>query len=157
MKAERKTESTCRMPAEISVAPTGFATECPGCVQMNVGPLAPAHLSESHVHQHSGRTAGACRSASKTVDLLEMAEPAPIWMAALLAAPCQAVTNGADHAVSWNYVAGRALYTNSSAEAEFIQPLGVHLQCGDTLAVSWMPGETAYTLEILNQRTHYLA
>jgi hypothetical protein len=78
-------------------------------------------------------------------------------MAALLATPCQAVTNGEDRAILWDCASGRAMYTNSSEQTEFIQPLGVRLQGGDTLAVSWMPGETAYTLEVYNSNTHYLA
>jgi len=88
---------------------------------------------------------------------MQVAEPAPIWMAALLATPCRAVANGSDHAVRWDCVAGRAMYTNQSAEAEFIKPLGIQLQCGDTLAVSWRPGETGYTLEVYQTNMHYLA
>jgi hypothetical protein len=51
--------------------------------------------------------------------------------------------------VAWNCASGRALYTNSGAHAETIQPLGVSLKAGQTLAVYWMPGETAYTLEVI--------
>ena|SRR5579872_6173272 len=98
----------------------------------------------------AARPAAACRPATRA------AEPAPIWMAALLATPCQAVANGADHVIRWECVAGRAVYTNRSKATESIQPLGVRLQGGETLAVSWLPGETAYTLEIYNRNTQYL-
>jgi hypothetical protein len=78
-------------------------------------------------------------------------------MAVLQATECQAVANGEDHTVQWDYAAGRAIYTNRSADIEQIQPLGVTLRRGHTLAVTWMPGDTAYTLEIYRQGTHYAA
>jgi len=77
--------------------------------------------------------------------------PLPIWLAALAAARCQANRNGEDHAVRWSCVSGRALYTNAGADAELIQPLGVRLQGGQTLAVYWLPGQTAYTVEVYRQ------
>lgn len=72
----------------------------------------------------------------------------PIWLAALAAARCQVNRNGKHHAVRWSCVSGRALYTNAGADAELIQPLGVHLKGGQTLAVYWLPGETDYTVEV---------
>jgi hypothetical protein len=78
-------------------------------------------------------------------------DPLPIWLAALAAARCQANGNGEDHAVRWSCVSGRALYTNAGADAEWIQPLGVRLQGGQTLAVYWLPGQTAYTMEVYGQ------
>jgi len=78
-------------------------------------------------------------------------------MAVLQATECQAVANGEDHTVQWDYAAGRARYTNQSADIEQIQPLGVTLRRGHTLAVTWMPGDTAYTLEIYRQGSHYAA
>jgi len=75
----------------------------------------------------------------------------PIWLAALAAARCQVNGNGEDHAVRWSCVSGRALYTNAGADAEWIQPLGVRLQGGQTLAVYWLPGQTAYTMEVYRQ------
>jgi hypothetical protein len=78
-------------------------------------------------------------------------DPLPIWLAALAAAHCQANGNGEDHAVRWSCVSGRALYTNAGADAEWIQPLGVRLQGGQTLAVYWLPGQTAYTVEVYRQ------
>ena len=74
--------------------------------------------------------------------------PAPIWLAALNAASCQAAAKGENHAVRWNCAAGRALYTNSGADTETIYPLGVSLERGQTLAVYWMPGETGYSMEV---------
>jgi hypothetical protein len=69
----------------------------------------------------------------------------------LVATCCLARGNGQDHAVRWNCVSGRAVYTNAGADAELIQPFGVRLQGGHTLAVSWEPGETAYTTEVYPQ------
>jgi len=78
-------------------------------------------------------------------------DPLPIWLAALAAASCQVNRNGEDHAVRWICVSGKALYTNAGADAEVIQPLGVRLQGGQTLAVCWLPGETDYTVEVYRQ------
>jgi hypothetical protein len=75
-------------------------------------------------------------------------EPVPVWLAVLLAARCQAMVNGQERAVRWNHVQGRALYTNAGVDPELIQPLGVQLERGQTVAVSWIPGETAYTVEV---------
>ena len=78
-------------------------------------------------------------------------EPQPIWMAALQATRCQAVTDGRQHAIRWEWVAGRAVYANIGADTELIQPLGVSVQGGHILAVHWAPGETAYTKETYRQ------
>ena len=75
-------------------------------------------------------------------------EPAPVWLAALLAVRCQARSQGIHHEVRWRAVSGRAVYTNFASGTERIEPLGVSLQAGDTLAVWWDPGETAYTMEV---------
>ena len=75
-------------------------------------------------------------------------EPIPVWLAALIAARCQAMGNGRGRAVRWNHVAGRALYTNAGADPERIEACGIHLEGGHTVAVSWVPGETAYTVEV---------
>lgn len=116
-----------------------------------------AHGSLGSIRQSLHRPSN-CRPATKTAERRIATEPAPIWMAALLATSCQALADGSNHAVRWDCASGRAMYTNQSAEAEMIQPLGVRLQCGDTLAVTWMPGETAYTLEVYkSSSTHYLA
>jgi hypothetical protein len=81
-------------------------------------------------------------------DAIETREPAPIWFAALVANGCTAMERAEGRAVSWRHKAGKALYTNSAREAEHIQPFGVSLRRGETLAVWWQPGETAYTLEV---------
>jgi hypothetical protein len=78
-------------------------------------------------------------------------EPVPIWLAVLLASPCEAQRNGENHAVRWDCVSGRALYTNAGRDTEHIEPLGVRLLGGHTMAVYWMPGETAYTVEVYRQ------
>jgi hypothetical protein len=75
----------------------------------------------------------------------------PIWFAALLAVDCQAHADGKDRTVLWNCVADRALYTNYGADLETIEPLGVQLQCGDTVAVSWLPGDSTYRIEIFRK------
>jgi hypothetical protein len=79
-------------------------------------------------------------------------EPVPIWLAVLRATSCQAQRNGEHHTVRWNWVSGRALYTNVGRDAEHIEPLGVSLLGGYTMAVCWMPGETAYTVEVSGRR-----
>ena len=76
------------------------------------------------------------------------AEPLPIWLSVLMATPCRAQSNDSNHDVRWNRVAGRAVYTNFGRDAEWIEPLGVSLSVGETLAVYWNPGETAYTMEV---------
>ena len=76
------------------------------------------------------------------------AQPVPIWLAALFAAQCLADDGNQRHAVPWDCVSGRAVYTNDRAAVELIEPLGVSLERGETLAVSWRPGETAYTMEV---------
>ncbi|MBZ5582522.1 MAG: hypothetical protein LAQ30_10035 [Acidobacteriia bacterium] len=68
------------------------------------------------------------------------------------ATQCLATRNGEDHAVSWDCISGRAVYTNAGADTETIEPLGVSLRGGQTLAVYWMPGETGYTVEIYGQQ-----
>ena len=75
-------------------------------------------------------------------------ESTPIWMAALMASRCLANRRGEDCAVRWCNVSGKALYTNSGADPEWIQPLGIYLQGGQTLAIWWTPGDTSYTVEV---------
>ncbi len=79
------------------------------------------------------------------------AEAVPIWLAALFATSCEVQRNGENHAVRWDWISGRAVYTNAGREAEHIEPLGVSLLGGHTMAVYWMPGETAYTVEVYRQ------
>jgi hypothetical protein len=81
----------------------------------------------------------------------------PIWLAALMASRCQVTVNGEDHVVRWDCIAGRALYTNQGAGVARIEPLGVQLQGGHTLAVYWRPGETDYTVEVYSQSNHFWA
>jgi hypothetical protein len=79
------------------------------------------------------------------------AQSTPIWLAALAAARCVADDGSQGHSVNWDCISGRAVYTNGGANAEWIEPLGVYLQTGQTLAVYWMPGETAYTVEVYGE------
>lgn len=73
-------------------------------------------------------------------------------MAALIAARCQAKANGKERVVRWSHVRGRALYTNAGVDPERIEPFGVHLEGGHTVAVSWTPGESAYTVEVYRHK-----
>lgn len=75
-------------------------------------------------------------------------ESLPIWMAALRASECVAVGNAGVRPVEWRFIAGRAVYTNHGAETEMIHPFGMPVRGGETLAVYWEPGETAYTVEL---------
>jgi len=77
--------------------------------------------------------------------------PVPVWLAALCAARCLAIDGSRHRAVPWDCVSGRAVYTNAGTTAERIEPLGVSLERGETLAVTWRPGETAYTMEVYGQ------
>ena len=76
--------------------------------------------------------------------------PVPIWFAALVASNCRASSEGVEHPIDWVCESGRALYTNCESHSEWIESLGVGLHSGDTLSVTWIPGETAYTVEILH-------
>jgi len=78
-------------------------------------------------------------------------ESLPIWLSVLMATSCQARSHDSNHDVRWDRVAGRAVYTNFGHDAERIEPFGVSLSVGETLAVYWVPGETAYTLEVYSQ------
>jgi hypothetical protein len=73
-------------------------------------------------------------------------------MAALFASRCQASSQGSDRVVNWRCVSGRALYTNGNSEVETIQPFGVPLRRGETVVVSWLPGDTAYTVELYRHK-----
>ncbi len=75
----------------------------------------------------------------------------PIWFAVLMASSCLATANGENRAIRWDCISGRAVYTNQGGDIEHIEPLGVRLMGGQTLAVYWMPGETAYTVEVYGQ------
>lgn len=86
------------------------------------------------------------------VEAHQPCQPLPIWLAVLLATRCQATRDGENHVVRWNCSSGRALYTNTGAHTEQIEPLGVTLKGGLTLAVCWVPGETTYSLEVFR---HY--
>jgi len=75
----------------------------------------------------------------------------PIWFAVLMVSSCLTTANGENRATQWDCISGRAVYTNTGGDAENIEPLGVRLLGGETLAVCWMPGETAYTVEVYGQ------
>ena len=102
-------------------------------------------------HAPGGAQPGRLRLVASRRSFRTRGEQLPVWLAALVASGCEASRNGTSRMVNWNCVSGRAVYTNYGAEAVLIQPLGVCLQGGHTLAVSWIPGETAYTLEVYGQ------
>ena len=88
------------------------------------------------------------RSVRLNAEVSRGCAPAPVWLAALMAVNCQARSNDLQHDVCWHEVAGKAVYTNDNAHPVNIEPLGVNLSAGDTLAVFWSPGETGYTMEV---------
>lgn len=81
----------------------------------------------------------------------ESVQSIPVWLAALFAAGCRATDGSRGHAVPWVSASGRAVYTNAGPTAKRIEPLGVSLEPGQTLAVWWGPGETAYSVEVYGQ------
>jgi hypothetical protein len=105
--------------------------------------------------QHAdASSAAAIEAIMRPIDPAQPGTTIPIWLAALAASRCRASGKGENHAVRWFCISGRALYTNGGADTEFIQPLGVSLQGGQTVAVSWMPGESAYTVEVYGGNEH---
>ena len=82
--------------------------------------------------------------------------PLPIWFAALAASNCCAAGDGGEHSIHWFCESGRALYRNDGSHPEWIESLGVGLRVGDILSVTWVPGDTAYTVEVL-QSLNYVA
>jgi len=101
--------------------------------------VAEPHRANLHLTAESGVT--------RRRDLM-YSEPRPIWLAVLEATSCRAQSRGKYHAVSWQHVSGRATYTNLGSEEERIEPLGIRVPRGRTVAVSWLPGETEYTVEV---------
>ena len=97
----------------------------------------------------AGRPGATCPTALPETGLKH--EPLPIWLAVLMATSCQARGKKGRHNVRWRCVSGRAIYTNYGRDTEHIEPLGVNLLSGETLAVCWTPGETAYTFEVFSQ------
>jgi hypothetical protein len=81
----------------------------------------------------------------------------PVWFAVLTAAQCRAVGNGEPSEVRFDWVAGRALYTNTGANPEWIPALAVQVQSGHTLAVFWTPNDTAYSTEVFLQPASFAA
>ena len=140
------------------LAKHGFAGQRRVCTHAEASlPEAPPRAEGFRSRPSPPASRGVCRPATKPAAARTTSHPAPIWLAALMASDCQAVANDRGHAIHWDCYSGRAFYTNCSLDTELIRPLGVQLQGGDTLAVSWVPGDTAYTLEVINSSTHYLA
>jgi len=79
---------------------------------------------------------------------LPLAEPIPVWLAVLRAAGCLATGRDGARDVRWICASGRATYTNAGLAPVCIEPLGVQLPAGHTLAVSWGAGETEYSTEV---------
>jgi hypothetical protein len=72
----------------------------------------------------------------------------PIWLEALVASGCQAVSDREARPIDWRWVEERAYYRNSGTVPERIDLLDVTLVPGKTLQVTWAPEQTAYTLEV---------
>jgi hypothetical protein len=87
------------------------------------------------------------QSAARRLDMMPP-EPRPIWLSVLEASSCQAKSRGQNHEIRWQHVSGRATYTNVGSEEERIEPLGINVPRGKTIAVSWLPGQTEYTVEV---------
>jgi len=130
----------------------GAASDCSDAGTSKLSPPSRAALRKRLLHGNAGLR---CRLAVR--GSARGREPMPIWLAALMATRCQAKVNGEDHTIFWDCIAGRALYTNHGTAAEHIEPLGVHLQSGHTVAVYWRPGETDYTVEVYCQSNHFCA
>jgi hypothetical protein len=112
-------------------------------------PLAPPLSAHGNVSLQSAAQSGELAGLRAMAPEIQVPrEPVPIWFAVLIASSCQASGSGEDHIVRWNCVSGRALYTNAGPDTEVIEPLGVSLKGGHTVAVSWTPGETTYTVEV---------
>ncbi len=82
-------------------------------------------------------------------------EPQPIWLAALLASACHTIGSKGARKVEWQCVSDRAMYTNTGDDVEVLIPFGVTVRGGQTVVVTWMPGETGYTVRLME--TAYLA
>lgn len=79
----------------------------------------------------------------------QVAEPLPVWAAALQASPCHVMARAATRRVDWQFDSGRALYTNVGQDLEFLVPFGVEIPSGETVSVTWTPGDTGYTVELV--------
>jgi hypothetical protein len=109
------------------------------------GSESAAELAAVTLHSGAGPVRATLPEISQPIDAF------PIWFAVLMASSCLVQANGVNRAIRWDCISGRAVYTNQGGDAEHIEPLGVSLMGGQTLAVYWMPGETAYTVEVYRQ------
>jgi len=126
--------------------------EGPEMTAYRLEPTAARTADQSQLHIAGGTmTSSAGPVRPRLPEASRPNEPVPIWLAVLQATSCEAQRNGENHAVRWSWVSGRALYTNAGRDAEHIEPLGVRLLGGHTMAVYWMPGDTAYTVEMYRQ------
>jgi hypothetical protein len=138
MTAGKQVNRTRTVTGSMSVTKRGFVNEW---------------SENSRVRQAVLQGGAVCRPAAQTSEARIRSGAAPIWLAALLASRCHAVANGRSHVIRWDWALGHALYTNRSSASESIRPLGVQLQGGETLAVSWRPGESAYSMEIFKHNS----
>jgi hypothetical protein len=162
MPAEKRENKYRGVTGEIRVAARGAATRAGGAERVSPqihrlpAPSArPSPRTDVPLHRPVGDRGDLARKGvSSSSEIQPVSELVPIWLAALLASRCQAAGNGENRAVRWNCASGRALYTNAGAHTERIEPLGVTLKEGHTLAVCWVPGETTYSLEVFCQYDH---
>lgn len=146
MTLDKKTNRIRRLTASRRGALRDFGSERPACAHGIAAPVAAGARTEAG--RVWPRRVAACRQASRIGEARGAPRTQPIWLAALMAIECHAVANGEASTILWDCGSGRAWYTNRSAATELIRPLGVELPGGGTLAVSWAPGESAYTLEV---------
>ena len=106
--------------------------------------LEKAH--ESFVHH--------CPSPGRAASLQVHSAPLPIWFAALIASNCSASGEDGAHSIHWICESGRAVYRNIGLHTEWVESLGVRLNCGDTLSVAWIPGDTSYTINVVHTFNH---
>jgi CheY-like chemotaxis protein len=69
-----------------------------------------------------------------------------IWSSALVAAGCTAVRAGGREPVDWRITSDQARYT--AGEAVVVEPFGIALSPGDSLNVTWHPGNTGYSIAV---------
>jgi len=74
-----------------------------------------------------------------------------IWSAALSAVGCVATgTGGSSQPIEWQPARNCLKYT--AKRAVIVEPFGISLKPGETLAVRWKPGDTGYSMMLLQSQ-----
>jgi hypothetical protein len=82
-----------------------------------------------------------------------MGDPLPIWMAALVASECKVHSPHGVREVDWHCLSDHALYTNRDFEPEILLPFGLAVAGGETVVVTWLPGDTGYTVRLERRKS----